>query len=177
MVFESGLQYGWKTGSCVKADAQKTGELCERLSATEGLSPQTLLDANRAEGSLLHDEFEWDDGIAAEKYRLEQSAHIIRSIVIVKRDEGEQKEAEETEQSRYVPVRAWFPVGTAPGRYESIAVIAKDDELRRRLLDDCLKDLRAFQRKYASLREVVRSVEASISMIERYIKELEEKNA
>lgn len=174
MVFESGLQYGWKTGSCVKADAQKTGELCERLSVTEGLSPESLLNANRAEGSLLHDEFEWNDGVAAEKYRLEQSAHIIRSIVIVSR-ELEREEEEDAGQSNFVPVRAYFPVGSTPGRYENIATIAKDYDMRKRLLDDCLKDLRAFQRKYASLKEIVNSIDAPISLIERCLEELDQK--
>jgi len=44
------------------------------------LTRQGVLDDARDEDSPLHPCFEWDDGIAAEKYRLDQAGQIIRSV-------------------------------------------------------------------------------------------------
>ena len=166
MVFKSNSVFGWKEGSHIRADAQKAGELCDKLRETKGLTPQTLLDASRKEGTVLHDEFEWDDTVAGEKYRLDQSAHIIRSIIIVQKTEEEEEPDEE-----YVPVRAFFPVSETKGNYESIHVIAKNDDMQRRLLDNCLSELKAFQRKYAALKDVVQSIEEPIRMIQQKLEE------
>lgn len=69
-------------------DAQVIGEELERIESDHGLiDPHVVLDESRPEHAPLHKAFEWDDGIAAEKYRLEQSRHLIRSIEIDRGDE------------------------------------------------------------------------------------------
>ena len=76
--------YQWKSGSRIKADPQASGELMERLSETaEGLTARTLLEANRAEGTPLHDDYEWVDEVAAENWRLQQSNHFLNCITTV----------------------------------------------------------------------------------------------
>ena len=61
----SAFTYKFKSASMIKADAQKTGELFEKLQNTVGLTARNVVDVSRAEDSLLHNEFEWRDDIAA----------------------------------------------------------------------------------------------------------------
>ena len=97
--------YQWKSGSRIKADAQASGELMEKLSASEeGLTAQTLLDANRAENAPLHSEYEWNDTTAAEKYRLHQSGHFLRCILAVEIQQEEQSEEPADEDGNLIPV-------------------------------------------------------------------------
>ena len=44
------------------------------------LTPGLVVDTARPEDSPLHSHFEWDDGIAGEKYRQVQAAAMIRSV-------------------------------------------------------------------------------------------------
>ena len=78
------FSYEFKLSGLVKAPAQKVGELFEKLqNSPDGLSPSTVLNASRKKGSLLHDDFEWNDGGAAEKYRLQQARFIIQNMVVI----------------------------------------------------------------------------------------------
>ena len=77
------MVYEWRTGSCIKADPQKSGEMFERLSQTEaGLTAETLLNANRPKGTPLHEDYEWDNDLAAESWRLHQSRHFLNSLTV-----------------------------------------------------------------------------------------------
>lgn len=46
------------------------------------LSPALVVDAARDPDSPLHPRFEWDDSTAAERYRVFQAAHLIRSVKV-----------------------------------------------------------------------------------------------
>ena len=46
------------------------------------LTPEIVLDSARSTKSPLHDMFEWDDAVAAEKYRLSQARNLILNIRI-----------------------------------------------------------------------------------------------
>ena len=46
------------------------------------LTPQEIVEAARPEDSILHGCFEWDDGKAAEAWRLEQARELIRRVKI-----------------------------------------------------------------------------------------------
>ena len=47
------------------------------------LQPQDLIDAAEPPDSELHDLFEWDDTIAARKWRLNQARKLIKSIEVI----------------------------------------------------------------------------------------------
>lgn len=86
--------------SGVSADvlADELGRLHDR---NDGLLATDVLDSARPKDSPLHPAFEWDDGVAAEAYRLNQARHIIRAVVIT-----EQREDGELVKAR---VFAWTP--------------------------------------------------------------------
>lgn len=69
---------------------QKVGEEMLRLGAAERpVDKKELLDASRSKDAPLHDQFEWDDSIAGENYRLEQARWLIQSVKIIPLVDGE----------------------------------------------------------------------------------------
>lgn len=76
------------------------------------LTPQIVLDAARKPGSPLHDRFEWDDTIAAQRFRESQAGDLIRKVKIsFTAGDGVSKELRafvvvrgEDPRSEYVPV-------------------------------------------------------------------------
>lgn len=148
--------YSWKPTARIKADAQKTGEMCRELENTVGLTPKTLLEANREEGTLLHDEFEWNNDIAAEAYRETQARYIIRNLCAT------------VEPSEKTPARAFFPIvceSSTTKNYESIDVILKSEDKSKELFNNAMKELNAFKAKYKQLTEL-QSVFEAIDQIE-----------
>ena len=104
------MTYQWKSAACIKANAQEAGLMMEELERTVGLTKETLLEANRKEGTVLHNEFTWNDTEAAEAYRLEQAKHILSNITIVT---GEKNET---------PVRAFFSIAQDTGKDRSLSM-------------------------------------------------------
>ena len=77
-------KYSYRVPGLQKVPAEVTGKVCEDLANSEdGLSPRTLLEASRDDDAPLHNEFEWRDDVAAEKYRLSQAQGIIQNLRIV----------------------------------------------------------------------------------------------
>lgn len=147
------MVYKVAPGAHIKTDPNIVGRMFEELEKTEqGLTAQTLLDANRPKNAPLHNEFEWDNRKAAEAYRLNQSSYIIRSIVVVPEEKPQEF------------VRAVFSVGD--GKYENIRAILSDERKRESLLSIALRDLKSFERKYNTLSELA-PIWAAMEQIER----------
>lgn len=143
---EAKMVYQWKKASCIKADANIAGAMCEQLEQTVGLTAKNLLDANRAEDSPLHNEFEWDDSKAAEQYREQQARHIINSLCVC------------SEENNQEPVRAFFTINQPI--YESLPIILQSTEKHTSLLDLALRELKAFKSKYNMLSQLKCVMEA-----------------
>lgn len=135
------MVYQWKSNARIKVNADLAGKMCEEIESKVGLTARSLLDANREEGTLLHDEFEWDNEIAAEEYRLQQARHIINCLCI------------KTESKKEQPVRAFFKISDAES-YENINVIISSEDKYGRLLETAMRELIAFETKYNSLTEL-----------------------
>ena len=141
------MVYKWKDAARLKTDAQTAGEICEKLEKNGGLTAKRLVDESRPEDAPLHKEFEWDDATAAEAYREEQARYIIRSIVI------------QPEPTKNDVVRAFFPVAEQKV-FESLPVILSDAKKTSALLDMALRELKAFELKYATLSQLAPVFEA-----------------
>ena len=129
----------WADGSRMTGDANVAAEVCAKLEAEGRLSAPALVEASRAEDAPLHDMFEWNDTIAAEKYREEQAKKIIRSIVF-------------TVENKPITTRMFQSVG--PKTYERVERIMSDEEKRKYLLNTAKAELAAFERKYQTLTEL-----------------------
>lgn len=139
------MVYEWKPGSRYKVDANTAGAVCEQLESEGNLSAKSLLDVSRPDDAPLHSEFEWDDSVAAEKFREDQARHMIRHL-IVRLDSQPQE-----------PVRCFFKIETAeavPESYTRIETVLKKPDMRAELLKQALAELEAFQKKYNTLCEL-----------------------
>lgn len=133
------MVYQFKAGSRIKADPQMAAEVLEKLDADNNLNAKALVFISRPKDAPLHNEFEWDDSIAAEAYREHQARHIINSLEIVR----EEKE----------PVRAYFNIQRTEANYQHITSILKKVDAREQLFRTALSELIAFKKKYATLTE------------------------
>jgi len=109
------------------------------------LTPATVLDAARPPESPLHSRFEWDDGIAAEKYRLAQASDLIRSVRV-----------NFTTATGVESVRQFVVSG--PSTYSPIEEVAQDPISRELLLRQFERDWKTFQARYSHLAEFLESI-------------------
>ena len=97
------------------------------------------------QSSLLHPCFEWDDSRAAEKYRREQAASLIRSVrVLVVSEDGEKE-----------PARAYIrvlPAGADKPAYLPRAVVAAEPSLLSQAINEAVSDLRHAENRLAEFR-------------------------
>ena len=135
--------YVWKTGTRATCDAQTAGEVCERLENEGRLSAGELVDVSRPEDAPLHGAFEWDDAIAAERYRENQAGYIIRSLDVKLVGSEE-------------PVKAFVSLNLTGEKreYSSITTVLSRPDSRKLLLADAMRELRAFKEKYAQFKEL-----------------------
>lgn len=133
------MVYQWKSGARIRADAQLAGEMCMKLADEGRLTAKDLLDESRPVDAPLHDEFEWDDSLAAESWREHQARNIINSLLIV------------PEKSE--PVRGFFKIEQAERNYHSVTAILSRKDTAQRLFDSAMRELMAFQRKYQALEQ------------------------
>jgi len=136
------MVYQWKTGARYSVSAEVAASVMNELSAQNNLSAKALVDASRPEDAPLHNEFEWDDGIAAEKWR-EQQGRVMIAMVAVVQEGTEQKE----------PIRAYFHIEDNQPRYEPIVTIISSEEKQAKLFKLAIKELQSFRDKYQSIKE------------------------
>lgn len=113
------------------------------------LNPSHVVEAARDHDHVLHSEFDWNDEDAADKYRLAQAGALIRRVKFtVIRNESESKEV------RIVTTRAFQSRGSARGNnggYESVEAIMSDSNKREELLNQVLRELNSYRKRYAEL--------------------------
>lgn len=139
--------YKWKSsGAPGGIDAQVAGEEMERIRVRNNgrLDSADVVEASRPKSAPLHSAFEWDDAKAAEAYRVDQAAHMIRHIDVVFESENGDK----------APVRAFVSVKRDEDRsYTSLQHALSDEELRAQVIKQAWRDLEAWHSRYAELTE------------------------
>ena len=84
MVYQPKRKYEWWDGYKREIDANIVGGVVEQLEEEHGqATKENFLEVSRPEDAPTHCLFEWDDSVAAEKYRLDQSRHIINGLRVV----------------------------------------------------------------------------------------------
>lgn len=137
------MEAEWRVRSLFKADASKVADEIGYGKVT----PQEVLDKARDENTELHKCFEWDDSIAAEKYRLRQASDIIRNLVFIKK----KKEDE--------PIRC-FQITTEKNTYQPTQMFLVQEDEYQALLKRAKAELESFKRRYATLTELESIFEA-----------------
>ena len=135
------MVYKWKT-SYHKVDAETAGKEFERIKAKRGLTAEAVVEESRSPEATLHNEFEWNDVIAAEKFRVEQARHMLADIVV-----------ESDSPTGSITTRGFVKLSRSED-YEHIQDVLVDVEKTSRLLDQAKTELRWFREKYATLEEL-----------------------
>jgi hypothetical protein len=154
--------YTWENSRRKPADPQQVGETVERIAKDhpDGASPKTVVAAAANRDSPLHGLFEWDDAIAADKWRCSQASDIIQSLRVV---HSETATGERTTPAFYsVKVRN-SEGGTSQG-YQPIATVAGDAEMRQSAEEILLSQLQGLRRRYEAL-EMFRPVWEALDKI------------
>ena len=120
-----------------KADANKA---YEEISSLSEITPQNVVNLARDEKSVIHNDFEWNDEIAGEKYRNIQARLMIQNFVI------------ETKEEK-APVRA-LQITTKISNYKPVEFFLKNEDEYQLLLKRALSELQAFKERYSSLAEL-----------------------
>ena len=133
------MVYRWKAKSHIRLNPQVVGELLEIMTPT---TPEAVLEAAAVASSPLHGYFEWDDTEAAHRWRLTQASHLLRCIVLERKEENLE------------PIRALEVVIIGEESvYQPITTIMRDSTLRQQVLDRAWNELKSHERKYADYQE------------------------
>ena len=140
-------KYSYGTmGGLFKNPPEVAGKVFQELKESDvGLTPKSLVDASRDESAPLHNEFEWNDSIAAEKYREEQASCMIRHLIIVRTD---------IEEIRQIKDRAFVFTGSQKTGYVPLKDALVNKEWRNNLLKAARRDMQYFINKYNRLEEL-----------------------
>lgn len=140
------------------ASAQKIGTALTKIMDANGgeLKPKAVVDAARDPKSPLHRHLEWRDDVAAEAYRMEQAREIVRIIRI--------------EQEDAPPVRAFLSVNDGKTSYRATAEVQSSVHLQDLVLRAALKELQAFQKRYAEIEDVCADLQAAQDKITARLK-------
>jgi len=128
-------------------------EILNGVRAERGrLTPEIVVEVAREESHPLHHRFEWDDGIAAHKYRLVQASNLLR--VKFKQDRG--AEEDPVELRAFWPVKAGEsgdPDVNADTEYVPVEEVLMDPIARQVLLNQMIREAAAFRRRYQHMAE------------------------
>ena len=118
-------------------------------------TPEQVVDIARDEGAELHKCFEWDDTIAAEKYRVVQAKDVLRSLVI-KHVEAPKNEGEEGQVTQF----RVFESAPEKNVYKSTALIVQNPDEHAKLIAQARRELEAFKKRYENIVELAKVIAA-----------------
>lgn len=147
------VKFSWRPGFAYKVPAETVGGVLEYIEKRDGsVTSETFLDYSRPVEAETHSMFEWDDSVAAEKFRLGQAARIINQLDVQIVEVGT-----ETEEMTLHVVPAFVntegkKAGT-PASFLNIVGAMGDDGRRAQVLKNAMRELAAFRKKYSALSE------------------------
>ena len=154
-------EYAWKHPVLeheFKIPAAEAAEEVHRLIIENKRPIKTgdIVKAAEPETAPLHPTLEWDDEVAADKYRHVQAGKLIRGLVVVRRPD------ETNEPSK---VRAFYRVKQTeerPGGYVTLRTVQASRELRDEQILIGIKSLLAFKRRFGHMTDTFGSLIATI---------------
>lgn len=146
--------YEMKKGSRTGLKADLVVRELEKLSKRHGeLRPADVVRAASSPAHPFHNYFEWDDTIAAAKFRIVQAQKLLRVVILVQETDGE--------ESVPIRVRAYQNIQDDDSQYYCSTVKAmSDDHLRQKVLAQALREMNTFKEKYRDLKELAKVFEA-----------------
>jgi hypothetical protein len=150
-----------------QANPQVIGEALAKLTAqAEGeLRPKAVVDAARDKRHVLHPHFEWDDSVAAENFRLDQARNLIRIVRV------------EDEDAKEGSTRAFVSINEGSTAYRPAADVKQSVNLQEALWRQAMKELDAFERRYAELADICKLVKQARDALGRKLQRKNETRA
>jgi hypothetical protein len=151
--------YKFKEGSHINLDAEKVHKELNKIG--ECLTPEKVVEYARKENSELHKGFEWDDSIAAGKFRKEQARHIINCIIFESEQTRQEMKCYESvkisDKQVFAPIQMIMETPSFEDQlYDSI----KSGIIQ---LDNKLKDYQTFSKR---LNHISKNISAARKQIE-----------
>ena len=130
------MVYKWKEGAFGKTGAVKAqvaGKVLEQLERTRtGVTPKAIVSHARPVRSKIHDWFEWDDTVAAEKHRESQAQDMVQAVVVVYEDKKDGPQE----------CRAFVTIVEDNRRhYVSTARVLSESSLKQQAINDVLRSI------------------------------------
>ena len=165
-------KYSYRSGYSYKVSAQIVGETMEAIvKRGDQLTAQSFLDESRPVEAPTHALFEWDDSIAAEKYRLHQSKNVILLVecteetIEVPDANTEVEVVEVSEPPKESTKFRYAVVNVNPKRPGQIAnfvpiqTALSNEDMRRQVLANAIGELKSIYRRYSTLKELAAVME------------------
>jgi hypothetical protein len=124
------------------------------------LKPEYVVAFAKNPKTDLHNYFEWDDGEAAEKYRLWQARRIIKVCVNVVPGSSKKHQV-------FVSLKDDREDG---GGYRMLVDVMSDERMREQLLKQSFKEFAYWREKYDSLEELVPVFESMDKVVRKNAK-------
>lgn len=122
------------------------------------LTPKDVIDDAKNHNSPLHAYFEWDDGEAAEQWRLQQARSLIRAVVAVYVDDAE--------PARRVQAFVHVPEAGAP-HYRATDHALSQERTREMVLMQAWKEFQSWKKRYSHLEELADLFKAGNKVVKR----------
>ena len=140
----------WAIDGIIKADANKVANEMYSIGKTNGndeFTPQELVNyARNNPNSELHKCFEWNDTVAAEKYRVSQARDVIRYLrITVPTEEGNLEKTN---------VRLFVSTNSHDNNYKATEIVFQNKTEYDKLLAEAMSELKAFKQKYQGIKEL-----------------------
>lgn len=162
--------FQFRSGCRLSGNAQAVGEHLEAIRAKSNtLTPELVLADAHADASPLHAFFEWDDSLAAQKYRVDQAGNLIRSIQVTYVDLEESAprqisldSVQAADEPQANPVRAFVAITLEDGQrgYEITGAAMANPDLRQQVLSRAHSELSAISRKWREVSELAEVFQA-----------------
>lgn len=167
-------KYSWKGGYSYGVSANVVGGVLNAIEKSKGeVTAKEFLEYSRPADSVTHSMFEWDDSVAAEKFRLYQSGRIINqlAIEIVYTEDTTPQEVSinviddkpEIESDKPVATQTQIVSAYVNVKPKSVRAAAsfvhtidalKDSQQRAQVLANARGELTSFKRKYSVYKEL-----------------------
>lgn len=140
----------WAIDGIIKADANKVANEMHSIGKANGndeFKPQELVEyARNNPNSELHKCFEWNDTVAAEKYRISQARDVIRYLrITVPTEEGNLEKTK---------VRLFVSTNNHDNNYKATEIVFQNKTEYDKLLAEAMAELQAFKQKYQGIKEL-----------------------
>ena len=126
-------------------DPQAVGDKLQELrDKHKGLTASIVIEDAKNKKSVLHGAFEWNDSKAAHEWRLHSARHLMRAVIT--------KELDSSGEIRYQPAFVFVKTEEGP-RYETIARVQSDAELRHQVIKRAFAELTQWKKRYKEYKE------------------------